>query len=68
MNKEEAHPIGVHLLERLAQLLDHDAGPNESIEGDPNCLGRRGLVAAKSRNARGRVCGSGFKHVFPGGR
>ena len=64
---KKPHPIGIYLLERLGQLLDHDAGPDESIEGDASCL-CSGLSAAKSRRDRGSVRGSAFKHVFPGGR
>jgi len=51
-------PVGVNLLERLRQLLDHDASPNESVEGYTSCLGRMGWSTAESRNARGGGRGS----------
>ena len=66
---EAPHPVCVYLLERLGQLLNHNASPDESVEGDATCLRRSGWSSAESRGGSRRDGrGSSFKHVFHGGR
>ena len=46
-------------------MFDHDAGPDESVEGDASRLGCNRGSAGESRSARRGSSGRSFKHIFP---